>query len=82
MHISSPWEKEPPAHELSTEKEPPLPGPLLHKYVEEREMERCATGSWVQWANGFGEISLRLFPHARRERSPTDRPLQVYRRRI
>jgi hypothetical protein len=25
---------------LLSKKEPPLPNPLLHKYVEEREMER------------------------------------------
>ena len=44
--------------------EPPLPSPLLHKRVEEREMGRGlgrgAAGSWVQCAKGLGEISLRL----------------------
>ena len=56
---------------LHRKKEPPLPSPLLHKCVEEREMERCATGSWVQCANGFGEISPRLLsgsPRTRGER--------------
>jgi hypothetical protein len=31
-----------PPHEHESNREPPLPGPLLHKYVEEREMERRA----------------------------------------
>ena len=38
-------------------------------------MERRATGSWVQGANGFGEISLRLLsgsPRTRRERKPNE----------
>ena len=33
---------EQPPHEPSSKKEPPLPDPLLHKYVEERGMERRA----------------------------------------
>jgi hypothetical protein len=32
----------PPLHEPPIEREPPLPNPLLHKDVEEREMERGA----------------------------------------
>ncbi len=32
-------------------------------------MERRTTGSWVQCANRFGEISLRLSPHAGGERT-------------
>jgi len=54
---------------LPQKKEPPLPGPS--KFVEERGMVRGATGSWVQCANGFGEISLRLLsgsPRTRGER--------------
>src|ERR1700677_3707267 len=31
-----------PPHEPESRTEPPHPGPLLHKYVEERGMERCA----------------------------------------
>ena len=45
-----------PLHEPSTEKkEHPLPGPLLHKCVEEREMERRTTGfmsSMREWFRG------------------------------
>jgi len=31
-----------PLHENESKREPPLPDPLLHKCVEEREMERRA----------------------------------------
>ena len=41
---------------LPSKKEPPLPGPLLHKYVEERGMERRARVHGFN-ARMFREIS-------------------------
>jgi len=38
---------------LPSRREPPLPGPLLHKHVEEREMELRSLSSWAQLTRFF-----------------------------
>jgi hypothetical protein len=42
-------------HEHESKRKPPHPGPLLHKYVEEREMERRARVLGINARNSSGK---------------------------
>jgi hypothetical protein len=55
----------------ASKKQPPLPSPLLHKYVEEREMEQRA------WPRFMGSMREFLF---RRNLSPSLSSTSVWRR--
>jgi hypothetical protein len=58
-----------PPHELESRKEPPHPCPLLHRCVEEREMERRARGLEIHARNSSGK-SLRLEREPRSRKEP------------
>jgi hypothetical protein len=49
---------------LASRKDPPLPSPLLHKLVEERELASRYFSSWEQLTNFFAGwvLSLTLCP--------------------
>jgi hypothetical protein len=65
-----------PSHEQESKREPPHPGPLLHKCVDEREMERRAQVLGISGRNSSGN-SLRgpLHEHESKREPPHPDPL-------